>query len=245
MRNQKFTIDKIKFAIDSKTYYKALDLYEKKKVINFKRLGYYCSADVLGTSNYKVKVSVFHFEEGECNCYLGQQDIFCKHMVAVAIYSLFEGEPIPEQAKEVVSIPKSSGKVGELTQEGIKEIKMHITEAIRYIKPYNGPSRIWFTYQASLMEGSNRLATIISKLPICLNSADLIIKLMIRLDKKLVSGGVDDSDGTVGTLIENCVQVIIDFCKLDPQCKKAVKQLKGISSCFDWEEPLLNLISTK
>jgi len=245
MKYQKYTFDKIKYAIDTRTYSKALDLYEKLKVINFERHGYYCSAEVLGTSKYKVKVSIFHFDEGECDCYLGQQDILCKHMIALAIYSIFEGKPIPKQTKEVVSSPKSSGKIGKLTPEEIKNIKMKVYQAIRYIKPYNGPSRIWFSYQASLLEGCNRLATIISRLPVSLESADLIVKLMIRLDKKLVSGGVDDSDGTVGTFIENCVQLIIGFCELDICCKKAIKQLAGISSCFDWEEPLLKLISER
>ena len=40
--------------------------------------------------------------------------------------------------------------------------KAEISGALRYIKAYEGPSRIWFVYQDSLIEGRNRLSAIFS-----------------------------------------------------------------------------------
>ena len=121
-------------------------------------------------------------------------------------------------------------------------VKKNITDAMRYIKPYNGPSRVWFSYQNSLVEGCNRLAKIISDLPVSEQTTDLIVQLLLRLDKKLCSGGVDDSDGTVGGFIEETVCVLIDYAKLDTKCLKVFVELKGKKTCFGWEKPLLKLI---
>ena len=73
----------------------------------------------------------------------------------------------------------------------------------------------------------------------------LVIKTLLRLDKKLVSGGVDDSDGTVGGLIEEGVTLLKAFAKLDPACAKVFVFLKNQHTCFDWEKPLLNEYNIK
>jgi len=112
---------------------------------------------------------------------------------------------------------------------------------MRYIKSYTGPSKIWFTYQDSLTEGCNRLAAIVSKLPANRQTAKLLINLLLRLDKKLQTGGVDDSDGTVGGFIEEVVSLLVEFAQKDPECKKEFKALRDRETCFGWEEPLLNL----
>jgi len=67
--------------------------------------------------------------------------------------------------------------------------------------------------------------------------------MIIRLDKKLFSGGVDDSDGTVGGFIEAVVCVLIEYADFDPECIKAFKKLEEISDCFfNWKEPLLYIL---
>ncbi|MBU0974875.1 hypothetical protein KKD03_04200 [Patescibacteria group bacterium] len=55
-------------------------------------------------------------------------------------------------------------------------------------------------------------------------------------------GGVDDSDGTVGGFIEELVGVLFDFVRLDARCLKSIEKLQNQSTCFDWEEPLLELL---
>ena len=65
--------------------------------------------------------------------------------------------------------------------------------------------------------------------------------LLLRLDKKLCTGGVDDSDGEVGGFIEEVVEVLQEFAKLDPSCVNAFDKLKNRETCFGWEKPLLKL----
>lgn len=108
---------------------------------------------------------------------------------------------------------------------------------MRYIKPYTGPSRTWFLYQNSLSEGCDRLGGIVSELPVDVRTAKLIVDMLLRLDDKLCSGGVDDSDGTVGLFIEDTVQVLKEFVRLDPACVKSFSVLRDRETCFGWEEP--------
>jgi len=67
-------LDKIKFATDAPTWRRALALYESGKITNFKsdKVGY--SATVHGGHQYHVFVSAHRYDEGSCNCYLGQND---------------------------------------------------------------------------------------------------------------------------------------------------------------------------
>ena len=113
---------------------------------------------------------------------------------------------------------------------------------MKYIKPYNGPSRLWFSYQNSLTEGCNRLAKIVSELPVDQQTANILVDLLLRLDKKLTMGGVDDSDGTVGCFIEETVQVLKEYVELDSSCVVPFKKLIGRETCFGWEESLLKII---
>ena len=58
----KFTLDKIKFATDAPTFEKAVDLYEKGKVTQFKKgIGAY-SAAVIGTKPYRVSVEARRYD---------------------------------------------------------------------------------------------------------------------------------------------------------------------------------------
>lgn len=236
-----FDLDKIKFATDAATFKKAVDLYESGKVKHFKEdlNGFF--ATVLGTKPYKVYVDRRYYDQGDCDCYLGQNETLCKHMVAVAIYAVMGGNKLSEENKELVDGPKCSGRLGELSKEELTKIKNNISSAMRYIKAYNGPSRIWFAYQDSLSEGCNRLSKIVSELPVSRQTAQLLVDLLLRLDRKICRG-VDDSDGTVGGFIEETAQVLEEYANLDPSCAEAFQKLKDKDTCFGWEEPLLKLI---
>lgn len=240
-----YDLEKIKFATDAPTFERAIKLYEHGKVTQFETIMDGFSAVVLGTKPYNVFVSARHYDRGNCECYLGQNDTLCKHMVAVAIYAVMRGEPLSEEDKRLVDGPFCSGRLKTLDKEELAAVKKSITAAMRYIKPYNGPSRIWFTYQNSLSEGCNRLSAIVSELPVSVEANRLLIDMLLRLDKKLCQGGVDDSDGTVGGFIEETVNVLKEYAKLVPECKKVFQLLKGKDTCFGWEESLLRLIENK
>ncbi len=242
MKTPGFNLDDIKFKIDKKTFIRAVNLYEQKKITKIKEGTHYYQAEVLGTYPYQVYVDIFDFTEGSCDCYLGERDILCKHMIALAIYMVKQGQNLTEDDKKFIEGPICSNKLGDLSKEEEIKVKEEIRKATRYIKAYEGPSRIWFTYQDSLDEGCRRLSRIISCLPVCFKSAEIIVALLIKLDNKLGIGGVDDSDGTVGNFIESAVDVLLDYVKLDKNCLKAFKVLKNKETSFGWEERLVNLI---
>ncbi len=237
----KYDLDKIKFATGGPTFERAVGLYEGGKVTQFQKdfAGYF--AVVLGTHPYRVSVSAKQYDRGNCDCYLGQNDTLCKHMVAVAIYATQNGEKLNQEDKELVSGPVCSGKLGELSKQELAETKKAITSAGRYIKAYSGPSRTWFVYQNSLSEGCARLSKLVSQLPVSKQTAQLLVDMLLRLDKKLSTGGVDDSDGAVGGFMQEVVITLQEYAKLEPKCAKAFKKLRGQKTCFDWEEPLVEI----
>jgi hypothetical protein len=237
-----YDLNKIKFATDGPTFEKAVGLYESGKVTKFENMMDGFSAVVIGTKPYHVFVSARHYDRGSCECYLGQQDILCKHMVALAIYAVKRGKPFSEEEKQPIGSPKCSGRLGKLDKEELAAVKKSITAAMRYIKAYTGPSRIWFAYQDSLSEGCTRLSKLVSNLPVSEQTAKLLINMLLRLDKKLCEGGVDDSDGTVGSFIYETVSVLEEYAKLDRTCIKAFKKLCGQETCFGWEESLVKML---
>ena len=239
----KYDLDKIKFATDAPTFEKAVGLCEQGKVIQFKAGVSAYSAVVQGTKTYRVSVEARRYDYGHCECYLGQNDTLCKHMVALAIYAVKNGKPLTDEDKRQISQVVCSGKLGVLTKDELAVLKKSITGAMRYIKPYDGPSRTWFSYQNSLAEGCNRLAKIVSDLPVSEQVAGLLVDMILRLDKKLCRGGVDDSDGTVGGFMEETVQVLQEYAKIEPNCIRTFKKLKGKETSFGWEEQLVAMLN--
>lgn len=236
-----FTIDKIKFATDESTFEKAVALYESGKVTRMEEGIRSYTAVVIGTKSYRVSVEARRYDYGHCTCYLGANETLCKHMVALAIYVVADGKPLSADDKKLVQNPTCSGCLGNLSEDQLLSVKQAITTTLRYIKPYTGPSRTWFGYQNSLSEGCNRLSAIVSGLPVSNQTAELLVDLLLRLDRKLSTGGVDDSDGEVGGFIEEVVAVLQEFTKLDPSCVKVFDKLKNRETCFGWEEPLLKI----
>lgn len=240
-----FDIEKIKYGTDKATFERGVELYEGNKVKQFQDLPSSYQAVVRGTEPYRVSIEARNFKLGNCTCYLGKNDILCKHIVALALYALFRGEPLNKDDIKTVDSPVSSAKTGNLSKEEMASVKRSVTAAMRYIKPYHGPSRIWFAYQDSLSEGCMRLSAIISELPVSRQSAEFILKLLFRLDKKLSAGGVDDSDGTVGSFIYNAVDVLIEYTKLDESCIEAFSDLEGKDTAFNWESPLVEICQNR
>ncbi len=237
----RYNIEKIKFAVDNQTFQKAVELYEAKKIKNFQEDFKFFSATVVGTKPYRTVVSADNFNRGGCSCYLGENNILCKHMVALAIYAVLRGDKISEEDKGVIGEVKWSGNVGELNLEELALIKKDILLSIRYLKPYCGPSKTWDANQASLSEGCRRLTNIINHLPVSLQIAELIIKMLFKIDKKLSCGGVDDSNGIVGGFIEEVVELLKEFAKIDPKYIKAFKVFTNQKTGFGWEESLVKM----
>ncbi len=237
-----YDLKKIKFATDWATFERAVGLYEGGKVTQFENVGHGFSAIVLGGQPYHVFVSARHYNEGNCDCYLGQEDTLCKHMVALAIRAVTGGEPLNDDDKKSVGGVECSGNVEELSKSELSLVKKSITNALRYIKAYSGPSKTWFAYQNSLDEGCNLLSEIVSGLPVSRQATKLLVDTLLRLDKKLSFGRVDDSNGTVGGLMYQVVDMLCEYVKLVPDCKKEFIVLANKETCFGWEEPLVKIL---
>lgn len=241
MTQSHFTIDDIRFGTDDATYERAVGLYESAKVTNVLDDGIGYEATVIGTHPYHVYVHAKHYDRGTCDCYMGKQDVYCKHMVALAIYAVAQGRPLTPEETANADDMSCSDTLGVLTPAELKAVKAEISMAMRYIKPYNGPSRTWFAYQDSLSQGVRRLSAIVSKLPVSKQTATLLIALLLRLDKKLCDG-VDDSDGTVGGFMQETANILEQFARLDPSCIRAFEKIVSQDRCFDWDTRLMRIL---
>jgi len=241
-----YDLNKIKFATDEATFARAVGLYEGNKVTEVETLGGYYSAVVRGTEPYRVSVSARSYKQGDCTCYVGQKGTFCKHMIALAIYAVMDGKPLTDKDKLLSHKVECSKWRDMLNEEELMLTKMHITDAMKRIKPYRGPSRTWFANQDSLQEGCNMLSAIVSDLPVNKQAAEILVKLLLRLDRKLRVGGVDDSNGIVGGFMTQVVGMLEEYTRIDPDCIDAFKALIGIgNTCFQWEEPLIRIWDEK
>jgi hypothetical protein len=234
-----YDLNKIKFATDEATFRRAVGLYESGKVTELETLGGYYSAVVLGTEPYRVSISARNHKQGDCTCYVRQNGRLCKHMVALAIYAVMDGKPLSDKDKELSHNVECNSRRKALNKEELDRVKKSITESLRYIKPYRGPSRTWFANQDSLREGCNRLSAIVSNLPVNKQSAEILVKLLLRLDRMLRVGGVDDSNCIVGGFMMSVVEMLEKYAQIDPDCIITFEALAGRETCFDWEEPLV------
>ena len=90
------------------------------------------------------------------------------------------------------------------------------------------------------------LSAIVSDLPVNKQSAEILVKLLLRLDRKLRIGGVDDSNGIVGGFMTQVVEMLEEYTRIVPDCINAFKSLIGIGiTCFQWEEPLIRIWDEK
>jgi len=240
-----YDFNKIKFATDEATFKRAVGLYEGGKVTEVEEALGDLTAVVLGTKPYRVSVSGWNYKHGHCTCYLGEKGTLCKHMVALAIHAVMDGKPLSDKDKELSRGIECSGRRGVLNKEELEALKKSITESMRYIKPYRGPSRTWFANQDSLREGCNRLSAVISDLPVSRQVADVLVKLLLRLERKVSRGGVDDSNGIVGGLAGELVALLEEFARIDSSCIDAFEPLCGKEYCFGWEDSLVRIFDER
>ena len=240
-----YDLNKIKFATDDATFQRGVGLYESGQVTEVEAFGGHYSAIVQGTKSYRVSISGRRYQDADCTCYLGERGTLCKHVVALALHAVMEGKPLKAEEKQQVAEIKCSDKRELLNKDELVAVKKAISESMKYIKPYHGPSRTWFANQDSLQEGCNRLRARISELPVNRQTADLLVKLLLRLEKKLM-GGVDDSNGIVGGLMGEIVNILEVYAQRDVECIKAFKPLCGIATTsFNWEDSLVRLYDEK
>lgn len=224
----KFTFTDVKYAADQAIFYRALNLFESKKVglISEDRDGYF--AQVQGTELYDVGVPFKSLDRADCTCYMGQRDEMCKHILALALAVLDRAGVKEEKA------PTN-------TFSDLSEVKAFVTKAMRHIKPYHGPSKIWFKYQAGLSKGSCMIADAIENLEPSPQNAKYVWSLVKRLDQKLLRG-VDDSDGFVSGGIMRLVEHLVFMVRQDKKLSKVVQKFCDDATEFDFHLDLKGML---
>jgi len=231
-----FTVSEIQLGVGDSEFKKAFALYKKGAVKHIKEDFFGYSAIVSGTHDYVVNINLTSYDRGNCNCYLGEKDQLCKHMLALAIAIVYKYRPDDtEEIKQPLDQAVCSGEIREITKGEIRNIKIEISEGVSLIRAYSGPSSKWFQYQDSLIKGSRLILFALSKLPVCEKTVMICIDLLKKLDKKLLKGGVDDSDGTIANLMEQIVEVLNLCVDFDEKLKKYIKLNLPKGEVFDWE----------
>ncbi len=231
MNPPKFTLRDLKFSVDEAMFQRAEELVKKGKIQKIKEDSKGYDAIVQGTSPYHVSISAKNVDVGYCDCYMGQNDELCKHMIALGL-----------------AVLQASGKAEEDSQENysptdLKEAKRLVSAAMRKIKSYNGPSRVWFDYQHKLEIGSAEITEALQNLPANRENATYLWSLVMKLSHKLAYDGVDDSNGIVGGCIDSIVHQLEDYGKKDPSLKPLLQKFTQEETGFGFEEDLAKKIA--
>ncbi|MFH1375119.1 MAG: SWIM zinc finger family protein [Patescibacteria group bacterium] len=224
-----FTIQDIKYSVDEPMFLRAQKLFEAGKVQNIDEGPNGYTATVQGTSPYQVSLSRKDIDRGYCDCYMGQNDQLCKHMLALGLAVLHLSGKI-EETKEY-------------SPDNLEEVKRLVAQGMRKIKPYNGPSKIWFSYQRELDVGSGIIEEAIKNLPASKENAKYIWALVLKLSKKLSHGRIDDSNGTVGNCISSLVEQCGQYAQKNPDLKPMIQKFTEDDTGFGFEEELSEIIS--
>lgn len=157
-------------------------------------------------------------------------------MLALAIALVYKYRPSDVEAiKQPLDQAVCSEEIRDITKDEIINIKAEISKGVSLIKSYDGPSSKWFQYQDSLIKGSRLVLLALSKLPVCEKLSMICIDVLKRLDKRLLNGGIDDSDGTVGDLMSQIVEVLNMFADSDNKLREYIKVKLPKGEVFDWE----------
>jgi hypothetical protein len=230
-----FTIADIQIGIGDHEFNKATALYLKGavKIIQDDFLGF--SAIVTGTQDYKVCVRASAYDRGDCDCYIGQKDELCKHMIALAIALVYKYRPHDTRPiEQPLDQAACSGEVRAITKDELAIAKEKIREGMLFVKSYNGPSSKWFQYQGSLTRGSRLILLALSNIPVCEASVLLCIETLKKLDGKILKG-VDDSDGTVGEMMCQIIEILNLFVSFDNALTDFIAKKLPKGESFDWE----------
>ncbi len=205
-------------------YIRARELFERGKVTSFHSTPHGYSAIVRGTHDYNVALSFKALDLADCSCYMGQNDQLCKHVLALALEVLSRQGDVIEPAAQVLT-----------TQEA----KLQIRAGLKKIRAYSGPSKIWFSYQRQLSVGAGIITATANQLPATQDNALLIWQTILRLSKKLATGGVDDSDGTIGNgCCMELITVLHKWAATNDDLHRYIEKFTGDETGFDFEDEL-------
>jgi hypothetical protein len=220
MNSPKFKYSDVKYATDRAIFDRAVKLFESGRVglVSDDFHGY--SAIVQGSTPYRVSISASRIDDSSCTCYMGQKNQLCKHALALALAVLDQSGELSKNTKGAVPSDPDSAKEC-------------VNEAMKLIKPYRGPSRIWFRYQRDLSKGCGLIEDAVAGLPSTEENAKYLWSLVKRLDRKL-GNGVDDSDGTVGGCVMSLIDQLVLYAKGDAALLSAISKFCAQETAYDF-----------
>lgn len=226
-----FTYSDIKYASDEAMFKRAKELFAKQNVQFYETMADGYRAVVQGSQPYRVRLSRKRVDYADCDCYMGQNDTLCKHMLALALKALYESGLIDQSGDPVASsvvLPADA--------------KLHISAAIKKIRSYDGPSRIWFEYQRKLDIAAGMISEALPLLDTSMANTKYLWKIVLRLSDKLARGGVDDSNGTIGGAIYATLERIAQMAKHDQAIKAWAVKNCTTDTGFGFEEELQGML---
>jgi len=208
---------------------RAQNLYASGNVGDVTELGRGYTATVRGTKPYHVSVSARHIDEGYCDCYMGENDMLCKHMLALGLAVLDQSG---KSAREKTEPPAN-----------LEEVKRIVTAGMRKLRAYTGSSRVWFNYQRKLATGAGMISDAIQNLPPSEENAKYLWALVLKISKKLAYGGIDDSNGVVGDCAHDIVCLLGSYTKDTPKLKPLILSFCDDDTGFGFEDELRALLA--
>ena len=222
MESPKFNLNDVKYADGAALFSRAEALFRGGKVQGVREDIYGYSAVVHGGEKYEVSISRRHVDKGSCGCYMGQNDMLCKHMLALALAVL----------------DMTGGLTPKPPPRDLKEAKKEVSAGMRKLRPYTGPSNTWFSYQRGLATGAGIIIDAVRALSATEESADYLWDTVLRISNKLATSGIDDSDGIVGNCVDELVQQLGDYAKKAPELKPAMLAYCADDTGFGFEDDL-------
>lgn len=228
MMPPKFTYADIKYSTSRSIVDKAVELFKSGCVGPISEGPHEYSAIVQGTEPYRVSMSQNRIDDSDCTCYMGRNDQLCKHVLALAL-EVLEKSGVQEDTRSPQS-PTDLVEAKEIVRDGMKRIK-----------PYRGPSKIWFRYQRDLSVGCGMIEDAVAALPPIKENAKYIWSLVKRLDKKLLNG-IDDSDGTVGGCVSGLIEQLAAHAEENPELISMIEQFCSEGTSYDFHVMLEGMI---
>lgn len=224
MNKPDFTLQDVKYSVDGRIFARAEELFKNDAVSDISETVRGYDATVYGGSPYHVSISKKRIDRAYCNCYMGENDELCKHVIALGL-----------------AVLHASGKMEETPEESptdLAEAKLLVSAGMRKLKAYDGPSRIWFAYQNNLDIGCGIIEAAVQNLPPNKENAKYIWKLVLKLSDKMIYGGIDDSNGTVGNCATALATQCAKYANQKPELKPFILKFANDDTDFGFESDL-------
>ena len=226
----KFRKIDIEHAVSKPTLKKAEKLFNDDCVLDVEYKRTEICASIMSTKEYTTCISYKDFFNSYCNCYAGQEDKMCKHVLALALYVLDDNELLDDEVQQAKSL---------------EEAKVLVKKGVAKIRSYNGPSKTWFRYTHNLYVSAKIIEDAVVDLPAGKDEVKYLWKLVLRLSKKLATTGVDDSDGAVGGAIDTITYKIIEMAKEKEELIPLLEKFAKDDTGFGFEDYITNFLNTR